>query len=347
MSSVHEINDQDELSALRLSWKSLLMRTRGGNFFQSLDWVEAYLRHHRGYAQPKVLVCEAAGETVGILPLVVHHGAETGRLTFPRGPWGAFHGPIGPNPTATLLVSLRHLAQTKRDWDLLDLLGIDCDTHDHGRTERALRQTGFRAEKTIERQVPRVEFSAGWSGYWCRQDPALRQEVDQAARRCETFGKLTLQRYRPDGLAHGDGTPGWDLYAACRDILPLGNPQADAWHAALHQKAAAAGMLDISALYADGHLLACAYGYVTDNRVTLTHLGVTQEAKAAGALDVLLARVLQDGARRLDAQYDLPLGDKTLFRWASQSVAAYRFQHQPTTRIRQRLLRALAALGID
>ena len=85
----------------------MLPRTSAASFFHSFDWLEIYWRHFGDGQRLRVLVVRAGGEPLGILPLVVR--SERTRLgtvrtlTYPLHDWGTFYGPIGPNPTATLL----------------------------------------------------------------------------------------------------------------------------------------------------------------------------------------------------------------------------------------------------
>ena len=131
MVEVREINDIQELDAYRLLWNSLLPQTANGTFFQSLDWLECYWKHF-GAAQRlrTLLIYDGHDKPVGILPLVVRsepsHIGAVSVLTYPLHDWGSFYGPIGPNPTATLLTGLRHIDQpatrgrrTTRDRELI------------------------------------------------------------------------------------------------------------------------------------------------------------------------------------------------------------------------------------
>ncbi|MGQ9504850.1 MAG: hypothetical protein ACUVQR_08065, partial [Thermogutta sp.] len=65
-------------------------------------------------------------------------------LTYPLDNWGDFYGPIGPNPTATLLTALRYIAEGERDWNAVDLRWVDRERCDHDRTPAAMRQVGLK-----------------------------------------------------------------------------------------------------------------------------------------------------------------------------------------------------------
>ena len=106
MLKVHEINAIDDLASLRACWADLLANTPGGTFFQSLPWLEMYWRFF-GPNGPtpenhglRVLVVEAEGKPIGIVPLVVtierRRIGAVRVLGYPLHGWGSFYGPIGP-----------------------------------------------------------------------------------------------------------------------------------------------------------------------------------------------------------------------------------------------------------
>ncbi len=151
MPQVEEINQLDDLLRLRLIWNALLHKTPGATFFQSLDWLQVYWRHFAARQRLRVLLVISAGEPIGLLPLVVKREAtRIGRLrtlTWPLDGWGTFYGPIGPNPAATLMAGMKHIRQTRRDWDLIDLRWLHPD-HDRGRAANALRMAAFPCQTT-------------------------------------------------------------------------------------------------------------------------------------------------------------------------------------------------------
>ena len=116
MAEVTEIRSIDDLDSYQLVWQSLLLKTRDATFFQSLDWLKVYWRHFGEDKQLRVLIISSAGETIGIVPLVVvTEPTRVGPvrfLTYPLHDWGSFYGPIGPNPTASLMAAMRHLRET-------------------------------------------------------------------------------------------------------------------------------------------------------------------------------------------------------------------------------------------
>ena len=139
----------------------------------------------------RALIVRDGEQPVGILPLVVlTESTGVGRvrtLTYPLHDWGTFYGPIGPNPTATLIAGMRHIQRTPRDWDMMDLRWVDLDGCDRGRTERTMEQVGFRPCKKAWDVAPQIEYKApgkntGAAGTMAAQCRALRPPFGRTRR---------------------------------------------------------------------------------------------------------------------------------------------------------------------
>ena len=150
MIRVTEINSLRDLEGLRTVWGDLLNVTPGATFFQTHEWLQAFWQHYgvgdaagrsaeistsaasengrsagneiAASGRPerlRVLLIEADGEPLGILPLLVSSEAYrvgTMRvLGYPLAGWGSFYGPIGPHPTATLRAGLDYIRSAPRD----------------------------------------------------------------------------------------------------------------------------------------------------------------------------------------------------------------------------------------
>ena len=226
MIEVREINQIEGLSEFRLSWQSLLAQTTGASFFHSMEWLECYWKHFAAGQQLRVLVVTENQQPVGIVPFVVRtESTRVGRLrmlTYPLQDWATFFGPIGPNPSATLVAALRHVRQTPRDWDVLDLRWIDADSTDLGRTELAMAQTGFRPCRQKWDRSSLVELPETWQGYWQGREAKFRKNIDRLQQRVAEQGKMELVRYRPQPAYGGNVDPRWDLSHTCNV-----NPRSD------------------------------------------------------------------------------------------------------------------------
>jgi CelD/BcsL family acetyltransferase involved in cellulose biosynthesis len=152
MLHVAEFNDLNRLDALRLLWKQLWQKTRQASFRQSFEYFEHFCRQHESTIIPEVLYVSIAQRPIGILPLILRRRETSlGRLrvmSYPVDSETTTFGPIGPNSSATLSSVMRHLRATRRDWDVINLYGIDSDGLDRGRTHNALTLHGYRARRT-------------------------------------------------------------------------------------------------------------------------------------------------------------------------------------------------------
>ncbi|MHC4177190.1 MAG: GNAT family N-acetyltransferase [Planctomycetota bacterium] len=353
---VEEINDIHELASYRLFWNLLLPQTRHATFFQSLDWLEVFWKHCGGDQRLRALVVCANGRPVGILPLVVRtEPTRLGRLrvlTYPLHDWGTFYGPIGPNPTATLTAGLRHIRQTPRDWDLLDLRWIDREGCDHGRTEGAMRRAGFSPRRQAWAQAPVVDMRRSWEDYWSSRTRKWRQNVRTSRRRLLSRGKVSFLRYRPRGAADGEGDPRWDLYDACVKIAER-SWQASSGngttlcHASVrdylrdtHAAAARTGSLDLAMLLLEGEPIAFSCHYHCRGRVYGLRKGFDPRFTTLSPGTVLQQMVLEDGFRRGDSFYDMGVGSLEVKRhWQTSIATSYRCTHFPATVARAQVLR--------
>ncbi|HEY2881718.1 MAG TPA: hypothetical protein VGJ15_04780, partial [Pirellulales bacterium] len=244
MFSVRELNTADQLHELDATWDGLLKHTPGATFFQSRRWLETYWQHYSSDSKKageigpgglpirlRVLAVEQNGTLVGILPLAVsleRYRVGTLRvLGYPLASWGSFYGPIGSDPAATLAAGLKHIRNSPRDWDLIDLRGIDPQL-DQGTTAAAFRAAGLRCETTAWQASAQIELANGWDVYWNSRKPRWRSNVRRCQRLLEKIGAVEHVRYRPAGAASGasDGgssnsnqsDPRWDLFDICVTI---------------------------------------------------------------------------------------------------------------------------------
>jgi len=346
MAKVHEVNDIQDLAGYRLLWNWLLPRTGNATFFQSLDWLEVYWRHFGGGQKLRVLIVSAAGRPIGILPLAVR--TEKTRvgpvrvLTYPLHDWGTFYGPIGPNPTATLLAGLKHVHGTPRDWDLLDLRWVDKIGCDKGRTRRTMEYAGFRPRERAWDRAAVVDLSGTWEEYWQSRTKKWRHNVQRLQRRLAERGKVEHVRYRPQGDAYGDGDPRWDLYDASVELAQkswqgssdtgttLCHRSVEQYLRDTHARAARSGSLDLNLLVVDGKPAAFAYNYHHQGRVYGLRMGFDPSLAAFGPGTVLQKMVLEDSFRRGDHFYDLGVGSLECKRhWQTSLATSFRYTHFP------------------
>lgn len=355
MTHVVEINNPEDLAGYRLLWNLLLPHTPGATFFHSLDWLLTYWKHYGHEQRMRVLVVYAAGQPLGILPLVVRE--ERTRLgtmrilTYPLHDWGTYYGPIGASTTATLVTGLRRVRHTPRDWDLVDLRWVD-KTTDRNRTPRALAAANLAAVEQPWMSSAQIDLSQGWESYWASRTSHWRTNVRRCEKKLAALGRVEYVRYRPAGVSHGDCDPRWDMYAACERIAEQSwqarsNTGTTLTHGDVrpylrdaHEAAARFGALDVNLLLLDGHPVAFNYAYQYQGSVFGLRMGYDRALEAQGAGTVLQHRMIQDCCERGDHTYDLGAGYLECKRyWPTHVEQSFRYTHYPI-RPRPQVLRA-------
>ena len=356
MSEVVEINRVEDLDAHHLLWRSLLGRTANGSFFQSLDWLKAYWRHFGSGQKLRVLVVYSGGRAIGIMPLtVIAERTRLGRfkvLTYPLQNWGSLYGPIGPHPAATLAAALRHVRQSPRDWDILDLRWTDKDGADRGRTLTAMQIVGFKPRECVWEQLGVIDMTGSWDEYLASRTAKLRSDVRRQLRRIEASGRVEYVRHRPLGAVHGDGDPRWDLYDACVEVArrswqasstngtTLSHEKVSDFFRATHELAAKAGALDLNLVKLDGQPIAFAYNYYHEGCVSGLRMGYDPEFSHFGPGRVLYAHTIRDSFERDDHTYDLGPGSLQIkSSWLTRIAKSYRYLHYPPASPRVQLVR--------
>lgn len=355
MAKVTEINNAADLSSYRLLWNALLLQTTGASFFQSLDWIEAYWKHYGAAQKLRVLVVYSEGRHVGILPLVVRSEATriglVSVLTYPLHDWGTIFGPIGSNPTATLLAALGHLQRTPRDWDMLDLRWVH-PSLDRGRTAAAMRTKRWTPIEGKWATTAQISLAGSWNDYWMSRTSRWRNNVRRSEKKLESYGPVRHLRYRPTGAAHGDDDPRWDLYETCERLAEQ-SWQGDSstgttlTHASVreflrdaHCAAAHAGALDLNLLYVGERPVAFNYAYQYRGYVFGLRTGYSRAPEAAGAGSVLQAKMIESSFALGDQIYDLGTEYLDCKRyWQTDLVPVGRFTYFPPTSPKAQLLR--------
>ncbi len=356
MSSVQEINSIEELAGYRLLWNRLLSDTREASFFQSLDWLEVYWQHFGADQKLRVLIVYSGDQPIGILPLVVRQ--ESTRigtlrvLTYPLSDWGSFYGPIGPNPTATLLAGLSYISRCDRDWDVVELRWVNNERCDFRRTEQAMRSAGIEGKKQAWRQAALIDLDGTWDEYLASRSSKWRKDIRTKERKLAKRGTVELVRYRPEGTACGDGDPRWDLYEMCEQIAQR------SWQGAsttgttmthdkirgflrdVHVRACHVGAVDMNVLLVDGEPAAFSYQYHYQGYVNGLRMGFDPEFAKQGAGTVMMGRMIEDSFARGDRTLDLGTDYLECKRhWVTSIAGSYRYSHYAGTG-RAQVLRA-------
>lgn len=356
MTEVIEINRIGDLDHYHLAWQSNLTQTRGASFFQSLPWLRAFWAHFGNGKRLRVLIVRSGGELVGIVPLVVitepTRAGLVRTLTYPLHDWGSFFGPIGPNPSATLVAAIRHVARSRRDWDLVDLRWVDKQGVDRGRTPMAMLGAGLASYEQPWKETALVDLSGTWEQYLASRTIKLRSNIRRLERRFTELSGAAYERYRPLGSAHGDDDPRWELFESCVELAErswqgtstagttLSHDSVRDFFRETHALAAKAGALDLNVLKHEDRVIAFGYNYHWNGRLIGLRTGYDVDYAKFGLGQVLKAFTIQDSFARGDERFDLGTGFlETKLPWLTRVAESYRYTHYPLASLRAQALR--------
>jgi CelD/BcsL family acetyltransferase involved in cellulose biosynthesis len=354
MLDVHEINRLDELDAHRAAWRGLLHETPNYSFFQSLEWLEATWRNYPLRQRLRVLVLRRDNQPVGIVPLCVRtERRKLGRLrvlTYPLDDWGTFYGPIGPDPKAAIRAAVQHIANTPRDWDFIDLRWVDEAADEFLTLGEALREAAFDFRVRPRMEVRMCRFADGWDAYQKSRSRNWRRKMRLDIEALERAGPVRLVRHRP-GAGEAEYQRDDEIFDVCQRLAEhtwqaeaesqstLCSPRVRDVFRRVHHAAAALGMLDVNILYVGDAPAAYNYNYIADGRVYGLRCGYDATLELEGCGRVLLYKMLEDGFRRGDVEYNFGPGRQAYKeRFATEMRYAYTFRHYARYSLRSQIL---------
>ncbi len=356
MAHIVEVNDIEELSQYRLLWHSLLTATPGASFFLTLDWLEAYWRHFGREQKLKVLIVYAAGEPIGILPLCVrsekYRLSNVRVLTYPLDNCGTWYGPIGPNPSATMLAAMQHSRRSPRDWDMIELRWVADETTQGGKTARALRVAGMLSEKQEYQVTSIIELPESWEAFVAPKSRSLRSQFRRQLRDVFEEKGAEFIRHRPAPQRDGDGDARWDLSSMCEDIAAtswqssvtngntLSHDGVREFYRDCHAAASRLGMVDLNVLVFEGRPAAFLYSYHCFGRVSMLRTGYDPAFGDYGFGSALMLSSIQDSIARGDRFIDFGPGEREhKRRLRTRTESTYRLTYTPLASWRSQTVR--------
>jgi CelD/BcsL family acetyltransferase involved in cellulose biosynthesis len=356
MAEVLEIDNIEELSQVRMLWNSLFARTPAATFFHTLDWLEIAWKHFGQGHDLRVLVAKAAGEPLGILPLCIRTekyrlGSER-VLTYPLDNWSTWYGPIGPNPSATLMAATQHLRSRPRDWDMIDLRWVGPETSERGRTARAMRVANLLSQKSVYQTTTIVDLPDSWQEFLAAKPHEVRHELRRTLERTFGDGRAQYVRHRPAPAAAGDGDPRWDLYELCEQVAQSSrHGSAINGHALTHDRvrdyfrdahaaAARLGMVDMNLVTVGGRPASFLYSYHHHGQVSASRTGFDRAIEDRGEGLGVVLKSIEDGIGRGDRTIDLGHGPgEHKRRLRTRFAESYRLTYAPISSWRSQTVR--------
>lgn len=341
MITVAEINDIDRLSKFRFAWRQLWSQTTNASFFGSYDWLKSCLLHFPIGQKLRVMVVSEDGQPIGIVPFVVKQVESKVRpvnvLTYHGDDHGPFSGPIGPEPGKALAAALRRIAETERDWDMIDLCHIPAGNADT-ETAAAMTSVGYEATRRGCREVPFVKITSCWESYLSNLANDCQDRYLDAERQLNEQGCVSFSRYRPLGSWHGETLRCRKMLSSL-ELLKVNqrgrasskDTDAGVWNRLefmrdIHGAAIDAAVAEVNVLKLNGRAIAGAYAFHRDGVIEVVDLAFDSKLKDITSR-VLFGRMLCDSFNRGDQALYLPLRFEPSFDWKNQTVSSLRYTH--------------------
>jgi len=350
--TVVEINELDRLTEFRFAWRKLWTQTKNASFFSSYDWLKSYMTRFGDGQALRVMVVLENRQPIGIVPFVVKETAsQLGPITalsYPTENCGSFYGPIGPEPGKTLEAALRHVAQTDRAWDMIDL-GRVALGHAANQTAAAMLSAGFESHQSHCHDVSYVEISSNWDTYLASLPMDWTDQYFAAEDRLADEGDVSFVRYRPLGSWHGDTLRRRRMLSSLellritqRNGSQSESGQAPAWNRLefmrdIHGSAIDAAVAEVNLLKVNNRVIAGAYAFQREGAIEVVDLAF---APNLGELTphVLFGRMLRDSFERRDTQFYLPRQCESQLGWRNRSTNTVRYTYFADPRQQARLL---------
>jgi CelD/BcsL family acetyltransferase involved in cellulose biosynthesis len=346
MQDVVEHRSIYEISQLGGDWARLLEQAMDADYFQSLDWLEGYWQTFGESQELRVLEIVEAGETVGIVPLVLRsEPTKIGpirALTYPLDDWGSFYGPVGGDRRGLLQTAMCHVQESPRDWDVVDLRWVHAGENSGDWVLEAMAAAGMKTYRRPRTVVPIARLAGDWESYWATRTGSTRSNLRRYERKVAAIGKVEHIRFRPAASWCEQVDPRWDLYGICERLAAL-SWQGDSTSGTTlshedvrpylrvqHERAVRSGAIDINLLRVNGRDVAFQYNYHFGGRVSNLRLGFDPEFAKLGVGKVLMMHVLRDSCARGDSIYDfLPRHVEAKRRFATEVIDCHSYFHCP------------------
>lgn len=295
MALVTAIRDLDTLDSHRLHWQALLSETSDCSIYQTFDWYRWSVTNGFPEARITVLKIESGDKLLGFLPLhVVTRNTRFGTiqsLTNRCGVANAYFRPIGRSATAMLMTAAHYLKRHSLWWDEIELVGIERDSWDHGRTEDSFRNAGIRLVERDENEVVKIDLRTE-----ATDTKRGQLNLDQAKRPAFS-NRFELEHYRP-WSAHDEDIDEQEALMEqvlnvipanaiqttfCSDRREISEQEKQTRLLDLHQMACDRGVFDLVVVKRDQQPVGFVYHMTFDGKTSRVAWGVADFDRGANA----------------------------------------------------------------
>ncbi|QDT37852.1 GNAT family N-acetyltransferase [Stratiformator vulcanicus] len=305
MLSVTEIRSLSELDSLADDWSRLWVESAEPTVAQTLDWYRAYCRTSPSFIEPRIIVAKAAGDVLGILPLVLKRGSfrdgSPRILGLPDEPGLGLCGVVGKNRSATLGSAMTYLRHRRADWDVIEITERTLDGLSGNRVHTAMRFAGWRPATQAVGSLGRFEIVARWPDFLAETDATTRLSLYRSQHNVGHDNRYEFVRHRSGPTCPGSAD---DIETLLEEAFHIsGGPRVSQTRRdflkEITQSLSADGRADICLLYRDSLPVASMINAVVGDRVVSIYGAVTDHDRTTVA-SKLVQELLVDGGRRGD-----------------------------------------------
>ncbi len=341
MLKVEEVTRAADLEGFREEWTDLVAQDGGEVFFQTYEWLTAWIDHFWKDRPLVFLFVRRDGKLIGLAPLL---SDEEGRLgcpgcvTLAANDYTLRAGFLGARGGAEILEPVvRHLRET-RSGLRLNLLNVLAGSPLLEELRALGQGNGF---STMVRQgttSPVVEFPGGWEAYLQSRSKHMRSELRRKARKIEASGALTFSTAStPEqcerAIEHVVSIEARSWKHEIGASLDL-RPDAQHFYRELARSCAPRGWVRLHLLSLDSRPVAYLYGFVVRNEYYAFHTAFDEAYEHLSPGVALFSRVLEDACRDRLRVFLGSMGagvrDRTLLqaeaRWKSQLATEVRLR---------------------
>jgi len=198
------VRDVEGFAALRDRWQLLLDRSQPNHVFMTWEWLFTWWEHFGQERELFVLVVEAKGEVIGILPLMlciqddgymnkVRSLHFIGYRSIQR--WNDWMDILAIRKEEVIRTALEYLRERQYLWDFLDLWDVPEDSDTIGILADLASQLGFPVLKKSVSTCPYLPTTSDWPSYYrSLRSKRTTGDPERQVRRLSARGELHMHR---------------------------------------------------------------------------------------------------------------------------------------------------------
>jgi CelD/BcsL family acetyltransferase involved in cellulose biosynthesis len=181
--SIHPVTSEEDLAGLQDDWRRLSESAALPNVFTTYDWFRAWNRRRAredmtGRRRVEVLALRDDGVVSGLVPMIRRETARFGvvvrKLEFLSSPADYNDLVVGGDSAGRIEAVVDHLAQTRDQWDVVDLRSLRETGNARAAIQSALSRAGLVHQTTPGDRSPFVPIDANWSEMVQRRSASSR-----------------------------------------------------------------------------------------------------------------------------------------------------------------------------